>query len=380
MDLSFLESGDSAVRDLRKMDQYQNRQDMVTIPLDTVESHWQMVFSKYDRKGDGHIPLKELKDTLVRETSHELPEHAVRKIIAKADLNQDGYIQFPEFLSLVESKEGRIVMDSVFRRYVKSTIPPRKSRKTRHDLTDGEYEDEYTCNPPAVCMLIVSIIEILIFLWNVVSTSHNQFLGPVARNLIYDPHKRDEIWRYLSYMFVHIGHVHLIVNLLVQILVGVPLEMVHKWWRVLSIYLAGVIAGSLGTSIADPSVFLAGASGGVYAIIAAHVSTIILNWSEMEQPGLQLLIFIIIGVVDIGTAVYNRHTGAPQSQQIGYAAHLAGALAGLLVGVFMLRNLEVRSWEKKLWWIALFIYVALMFVAIVWNIAYPSYFPPPYKY
>lgn len=52
--------------------------------------------------------------------------------------------------------------------------------------------------------------------------------------------------------------------------------MVHKWWRVLSIYLAGVIAGSLGTSIADPSVFLAGASGGVYAIIAAHVSTIIL--------------------------------------------------------------------------------------------------------
>lgn len=117
-------------------------------------------FKQYDRKGDGHIPLKELKDTLVRETSHELPEHAVRKIIAKADLNQDGYIQFPEFLSLVESKEGRIVMDSVFRRYIKSTIPPRKSRKTRHDLTDGEYEDEYTCNPPAVCMLIVSIIEV----------------------------------------------------------------------------------------------------------------------------------------------------------------------------------------------------------------------------
>ena len=65
-------------------------------------------------------------------------------------------------------------------------------------------------------------------------------------------------------------------NLIVQILLGIPLEMVHKWWRVLIIYFAGVIAGSLGTSIADPYVFLVGASGGVYAILLAHISSIIM--------------------------------------------------------------------------------------------------------
>lgn len=65
-------------------------------------------------------------------------------------------------------------------------------------------------------------------------------------------------------------------NLIVQIMLGIPLEMVHHWWRVGIIYLIGVIAGSLGTSISDPSVYLAGASGGVYAIITAHVATIII--------------------------------------------------------------------------------------------------------
>lgn len=69
---------------------------------------------------------------------------------------------------------------------------------------------------------------------------------------------------------------HLVVNLCVQILLGIPLEMVHRWWRVLVIYFAGVIAGSLGTSITDPTVKLAGASGGVYSLITAHIATIIM--------------------------------------------------------------------------------------------------------
>lgn len=35
-------------------------------------------------------------------------------------------------------------------------------------------------------------------------------------------------------------------------------------------------AGSMGTSIVNPSIYLAGASGGVYALITAHIATIIM--------------------------------------------------------------------------------------------------------
>lgn len=65
-------------------------------------------------------------------------------------------------------------------------------------------------------------------------------------------------------------------NLIVQILLGIPLEMVHRWWRILFIYLAGVVSGSLFTSIVDPRVYLAGASGGCYALLSAHIATIIM--------------------------------------------------------------------------------------------------------
>ena len=59
-------------------------------------------------------------------------------------------------------------------------------------------------------------------------------------------------------------------------MLGIPLEMVHGWWRVLLVYLAGVVAGSLGTSIFERTAYLAGASGGVYALIAAYLVSIVL--------------------------------------------------------------------------------------------------------
>lgn len=56
-------------------------------------------------------------------------------------------------------------------------------------------------------------------------------------------------------------------NLVIQIFLGISLESVHRWWRVAIIYLVGVLAGSVGTSIFNPNVYLAGASGGGYALI-----------------------------------------------------------------------------------------------------------------
>lgn len=166
---------------------------------------------------------------------------------------------------------------------------------------------------------------------------------------------------------------HLFVNLLVQILLGVPLEMVHKWWRVLLIYFAGVLAGSLATSIADPSVKLAGASGGVYSLITAHIATIIMNWNEMSFPVIQLVLFLLVTASDVGTAIYNRYV-LDSEDHIGYAAHFAGAIAGLLVGLNLLRNLNITPSERIVWWISIVTYFFLMAVAIIWNVAWPDYF------
>jgi rhomboid-related protein 1/2/3 len=44
------------------------------------------------------------------------------------------------------------------------------------------------------------------------------------------------------------------------------------------VYLSGVLAGSLWTSVIIPQVSLSGASGGVYALITAHLGTVIMNF------------------------------------------------------------------------------------------------------
>jgi rhomboid-related protein 1/2/3 len=77
---------------------------------------------------------------------------------------------------------------------------------------------------------------------------------------------------------------HLVVNLVVQLMLGLPLEVVQRWWRVLIVYIAGVVAGSLGTSVSDPYVRLAGASGGVYAILLAHIGSIIMVRTFHHYP------------------------------------------------------------------------------------------------
>lgn len=82
--------------------------------------------------------------------------------------------------------------------------------------------------------------------------------GPAATLFIYNPFRRFEAWRFVTYMFVHVGVMHIMMNLIIQIFLGVALELVHHWWRVALVYLAGVAAGSMGTSIVNPRIFLAG--------------------------------------------------------------------------------------------------------------------------
>ncbi len=157
--------------------------------------------------------------------------------------------------------------------------------------------------------------------------------------------------------FVHIGIAHFVFNMIMQLLVGVFLEMEQEGWlgslRVLAVYLSGVVAGSLGTSLSSPDTYVAGASGGVYALIAAHLATVILNWREdgsvrirkvIHSPltrAVRLTFIVLLTLHDVAIAVY-AHYFSDSPNRTGYMGHVCGALAGLLVGVFALQNRRVR--------------------------------------
>lgn len=95
----------------------------------------------------------------------------------------------------------------------------------------------------------------------------------------------------------------------------------------------------------------------------------------MEYAVLQLFVFLVFCAVDLGSSIYSHLHNI--NDNVGYIAHLSGAIAGLLVGIGVLRNLQVRAWEKKLWWISITVYIVLMLSGVMVHIFIPNRFPVP---
>ncbi|XP_070087357.1 rhomboid-related protein 1 isoform X10 [Equus przewalskii] len=74
----------------------------------------------------------------------------------------------------------------------------------------------------------------------VLQTYHPEYM---RSPLVYHPSHRARAWRFLTYMFMHVGLEQLGFNALLQLMIGVPLEMVHGLLRISLLYLAGVLAG-----------------------------------------------------------------------------------------------------------------------------------------
>ena len=173
------------------------------------------------------------------------------------------------------------------------------------------YSDMYRCWPPPWFIPLVSMLELSVFCYYwLVRGQPGQVSWPQMGEagwsdlrldsvLAYCPNRKIELWRFLSYLLVHSSWWHLLFNLSIQLVLGIPLEMVHGSGRIAIIYLSGVLAGSLATSVLDPSVCLVGASGGVYSLLAAHLANLVLNFSAMQCGVLRLVAILAIASVEV---------------------------------------------------------------------------------
>lgn len=229
--------------------------------------------------------------------------------------------------------------------------------------------------------------------------------------LVYHPGHRARAWRFLTYMFMHVGLEQLGFNALLQLMIGVPLEMVHGLLRISLLYLAGVLAGSLTVSITDMRAPVVGGSGGVYALCSAHLANVVMvmgqpgwgegrgpqgfahsfclmpyqNWAGMRCPYklLRMVLALVCMSSEVGRAVWLRFSPPlPASgPQPSFMAHLAGAVVGVSMGLTILRSYEERLRDQCGWWVVLLAYGTFLLFAIFWNIfAYDllgAHIPPP---
>lgn len=252
-----------------------------------------------------------------------------------------------------------------FQEAVSRWMLPEDSRST--------YIERANCCPPPIFIILISAAELAMFIYYAVWKPQKQWVtleeGIWNSRLTYKPERREEAWRFVSYMFVHAGVEHILGNLFMQLLLGIPLELVHKGFEVGMVYMAGVLAGSLASSIFDPLSALVGASGGVYALIGGYFMNAIVNFREMIplMGVFRILVIVIIVGTDFGFAFYRRFV-ADEAMRVSFVAHFGGIVAGMTIGYIFFSDYNKKLLKDPRFWFCIVGFVVFLLFAVLFNI------------
>ncbi len=167
-------------------------------------------------------------------------------------------------------------------------------------------------------------------------------------------------WRLLTCMFLHIGIVHLLLNMWALLNVGPLAEAVYGRLNFLLMYFVCGLSGSLASLLWNPTVTSAGASGAIFGIIGALIATLYFDKvripRHVSRPILTSLVASAISVLAYGYFKPGIDNGA----------HIGGLVSGLILGTVIGRHLErteqARGFHRTVFAISALVLIATGFV------------------
>jgi len=329
----------------------------------------QRVFDIFDRDHSGGISRQEFKDALKAVNFHgpKPLDQEINEIMSEADTDRNLVVDFDEFCAAASCMScAKGIPTDTFNTAVRWVARVYVGRRDNKSLS---YLANYKFWPPPLFSILITLLQIAAFIYYDQKTCVNGLECPESwtSDFAFRPACKREAWRFLTYIFIHAGWQHIFFNMIIQCIMGLPLEMIHGPFRVMAVYILGAIAGSLSSSVFDPVTNLVGASGADYALIGAHIADMIINWSEMEFAWVKAVFFTILIGVDWGTALYARYV-QHQASQVSWAAHLAGLVVGITLGTDFLKNLQVKRYEVVLRYVGAAIFISGCISALFVNI------------
>lgn len=158
---------------------------------------------------------------------------------------------------------------------------------------------------------------------------------------------RPEPHRYVTSLFLHGNWLHLLLNSLSLVVLGVLVEEVVGWWMVVFCFLWTGVVGNLLAGWLGPSAAGVGASGGIAGIFGMLVVLSIrrIYPATREQMLMMLVVFLLSAGMAFGPLPIDNY------------AHLGGFLAGAGLGLFARRGgMHPAGWALAvlvvagLWW------------------------------
>ncbi len=207
-------------------------------------------------------------------------------------------------------------------------------------------------------ILVFSVIFIVIF--NVEDRIELINMGAASNFLI----KNGEYFRLISYMFVHIGFIHLFMNLIALRFFGPPIETIAGWPAFLLIFFGSGIAGGAASAYFGKTLTV-GASGGVLGLLSAAIVFELFKTSEEKakeniknKQNFSSLMFILIINILFGF----------MEKGIDNYAHFGGLLAGAIISLLFVFSNRFKFFKPLVNAFAVFVTVVAISFALYQHI------------
>jgi len=353
----------------------------------TIVEFWREKFRKFSEKfkeKDQKTPRKVNIEILLKWEKQLDPIDTQNNILLKF-LNNSNWTGKPR----VDKREFRRQLCQFSKEINQTQLEDLKTR-----LAQIAHAQEFRYWPPKPFTTFMTISHVIVFIWWEKYDEERYQLaegkGELAgcSRLVLNPYRPHDAWRYFSYSFIHNGPTHLLVNIGGLIITTMFLEFTNKWWRLAIVYFSGVIFASVTLTALWPTP-LVGMSAGVYALITASLADLYLNWADdtvllkQSRPTnfrktravgdksdttnsndsfcvgfcndlfrptqiryLRLGFTVFWLILDIVKTVYEvQNTCHDSLCDTSYAAHVVGAITGILVGILILKNRRMEVEE-----------------------------------
>lgn len=136
-------------------------------------------------------------------------------------------------------------------------------------------------------------------------------------------------WRTITYNFIHIGVIHVLMNMYALLYIGIFLEQLIGGRRLISAYFLTGLFSALASLAMHPETISAGASGSIFGLYGIFLSYLVFH-HRIEKGQRKSLLY------SIGFFVfYNLMSGA-RAEGIDNAAHIGGLVSGIILGIIYL--------------------------------------------
>jgi rhomboid protease GluP len=285
-------------------------------------------------------PVEEWKDVMELISSTKLPVHVY---YLDDENKKENIAQFYGFFQMedpfIDLEVGETEMEAMLP-YIKHQLVKQQQEQRKRVMSIFDY------GKPRVTYFLLAL-NIIIFLYIEWMGESTSVLTLIEYGAKYNPAIIDgEWWRIATSMFLHIGVLHLFMNMLALFYLGTAVEKLYGTTRFVLIYMLAGFFGGVASFMLNPHV-AAGASGAIFGLFGALLFFGVQYKQLFFRTMGWNLIFIVLLNISFGLLV----------PQIDNGAHIGGMVGGFIATAIVRMPKQRKPWMQT---VALIIYTLVL--------------------